>query len=390
MVKTIHIPEYVKEGAVHGKIYTDPSIFKMEIDKIFGQTWVYVAHESEIANQGDYKTTTIGSQPVIVSRSADNGKINVLFNRCRHRGASVCQEESGNANAFRCAYHGWTYSNCGKLLGVPLKDGYGEEFEREEMGLIHVAKVDSYRGFIFASLNEDVKPLTEHLGNARPYLDFVAETGPDGIELSAGKHKYFLDANWKVQLENTIDPYHLSFVHKTFFDLIAKRTGEKIKFAKMHKEEKVSDLGNGHSLYELGGDLSIGALPFNLIVFPNLGILGSQVRVIQPIAAERTEVMLYPIMLKGASKEENAERLRMHEGFYGPAGFGSPDDVEVAFERVREGLKAEGNEWLQISRGLNREEVDENGIISGNSSDEVSTRAIYKEWKRLMEAETIG
>jgi phenylpropionate dioxygenase-like ring-hydroxylating dioxygenase large terminal subunit len=390
MVKTIHIPEYVKEGAVHGKIYTDPSIYKMEIDKIFGQTWVYVAHESEIANQGDYKTTTIGSQPVIVSRSADNGKINVLFNRCRHRGASVCQEESGNANAFRCAYHGWTYSNCGKLLGVPLKDGYGEEFEREEMGLIHVAKVDSYRGFIFASLNEDVKPLTEHLGNARPYLDFVAETGPDGIELSAGKHKYFLDANWKVQLENTIDPYHLSFVHKTFFDLIAKRTGEKIKFAKMHKEEKVSDLGNGHSLYELGGDLSIGALPFNLIVFPNLGILGSQVRVIQPIAAERTEVMLYPIMLKGASKEENAERLRMHEGFYGPAGFGSPDDVEVAFERVREGLKAEGNEWLQISRGLNREEVDENGIISGNSSDEVSTRAIYKEWKRLMEAETIG
>lgn len=232
-----------------------------------------------------------------------------------------------------------------------------------------------------------MKPLKEHLGNALPYLDYVADSGPEGIELSAGKHKYYLDANWKFQLENTIDPYHLSFVHKSFFDLIAKRTGEKMKFAKVHKEEKVSDLGNGHSLYELAGDLNIGALPFNLIIFPNMAILGSQVRVIQPVSAERTEVMLYPMMLKGAPKEVNAQRLRVHEGFYGPAGFGSPDDVEVAFERVREGLKAEGQEWLVISRGMNREETDERGIITGNSSDEVSTRAIYKEWKRLMEEE---
>lgn len=387
MIDTIQISDYLKEGAVHGRIYTDPAIFKMELDKIFGQTWVYVGHESEIANPGDYKTTDIGSQPVIVTRSADSNEINVMFNRCRHRGASVCQDECGNANAFRCAYHGWTYSNCGKLIGTPFKDGYGKDFNREEMGLTHVPKVDSYQGFIFASLNKEVKPLEEHLGNARPYLDYVANSGPEGIELSAGKHKYFLNANWKFQLENTIDPYHLSFVHKTFFDIVAKRTGEKTKFAKMHKEEKVSDLGNGHSLYELAGDLNIGALPFNLIIFPNLGILGSQVRVIQPVSVDRTEVRLYPIMLKGVSREENAQRLRKHEGFYGPAGFGSPDDVEVAFDRVKEGLKAKGEEWLVISRGLNREETDERGVISANSSDEVSTRAIYKEWKRLMEVD---
>ncbi|SDM41046.1 aromatic ring-hydroxylating dioxygenase subunit alpha [Bacillus sp. OK048] len=386
MINAINIADYVKEGAVHGKIYTDPAIFKMEIDKVYGSTWVYVGHESEIANPGDYKTTKIGSQPVVVTRSADSEEINVVLNRCRHRGASVCQDECGNAHVLRCAYHGWTYSNNGKLLGAPFQDGYGEEFNREEMGLIRVPRVDSYRGFIFASLNEKVKPLKEHLGNALPYIDYVADSGPEGIELSAGKHKYFLNANWKFQVENTIDPYHLGFVHKTFFDIVAKRTGEKMKFAKMHKEEKVSDLGNGHSLYELAGDLNIGALPFNLIIFPNLALLGSQVRVIQPVSVERTEVALYPIMLKGVSKEVNSQRLRTHEGFYGPAGFGSPDDVEVAFDRVKEGLKAEGHEWLVISRGLNREQVDENGIITANSSDEVSTRAIYKEWKRLMEA----
>src|SRR5699024_7875191 len=157
MSKVFDVNNYVKEGAVHGDIYNDPEVFDIEMDKIFGQTWVYVAHESEVANPGDYKTTRIGKQPVIVSRSADTDEINVLFNRCRHRGASVCQKESGNANAFRCAYHGWTYANNGDLLGVPMKDGYGKEFDKSEMGLVKVACVDSYNGFIFASLNPDRK-----------------------------------------------------------------------------------------------------------------------------------------------------------------------------------------------------------------------------------------
>src|SRR5699024_997172 len=150
MAKTINASDYVREDAVHGKIYTDETVFKMELEKIFEKTWVYVAHESEVANPGDYKTTRMGKQPVIVTRSADNNEINVLLNRCRHRGASVCQEESGNANAFRCAYHGWTYSNSGKLLGVPMKDGYPDDFDRDEMSLMRVPRVNRYAGFIFA------------------------------------------------------------------------------------------------------------------------------------------------------------------------------------------------------------------------------------------------
>ena len=179
-----------------------------------------------------------GSQPVVVTRSADSEEINVVLNRCRHRGASVCQDECGNAHVLRCAYHGWTYSNSGKLLGAPFQDGYGEEFNREEMGLIRVPKVDSYRGFIFKPKREGLQTFDRTFRKCHPYIDYVAESGPEGIELSAGKHKYFLNANWKFQVENTIDPYHLSFVHKTFFDIVAERTGEKMKFAKMHKEEK--------------------------------------------------------------------------------------------------------------------------------------------------------
>jgi nitrite reductase/ring-hydroxylating ferredoxin subunit len=384
--ETMNISELVKETAVHGEVYTNEAIFQEEMKRIFETTWVYVCHESEIANSGDYKTTEIGSNPVIVARDSDTEEIHILFNRCRHRAASVCQQEQGNANYFRCAYHGWTYSNNGDLTGMPFQDGYDEHFDRCKMGLKKVPRVGSYQGFIFASMSEEGPSLEEHLGHARKYIDYVANTGPEGIALTAGVHKYSFDGNWKLQVENTIDPYHLSVTHRSFFNLMGKKTGKKVNFSKMHKNEKIRDLGNGHSLYELDGDLGIGALPFNLIVFPNLGFVGSQVRVTKPISVNKTHVSLYPIMLNGVSKEENAARLRKHEGFYGPAGFGTVDDLEVGFDRVMEGLKAKAKdgEWMEISRGMNREEIDEDGIITATSSDEVSSRALYKEWKRLM------
>ena len=389
MTTKININDFINEDAVKGQIYTDPEIFQLEIERIFENHWVYVAHDSEIANPGDYKTTYVGSQPVIVTKGTDDQKYRVLLNRCRHRGASVCQTECGNANFFRCAYHGWTYSNAGDLVGMPFQDGYDESFNREEMGLDQVPRVESYNGFIFACLNKDVCSLDEHLGYAKEYIDFIVNTGPEGIELSAGSHKYFFDNNWKLQLENTIDPYHLSVTHRSFFDLLSKKTGKKFNFKKMHEQERISDLGNGHSLCQLSGDIGIGALPFNLIIFPNLGFLGSQVRVIHPISANKTKVQLYPFLLKGASREENSARLRKHENFYGPAGHGSVDDFEVAFDRVKDGLRAvKGNDWIHFSRGKNRETVDERGvIISASSSDEVSARAIYKEWNRLMSQE---
>lgn len=385
-METVNISDLVKEGAVHGDVYKDEGIFQKEMKKIFENTWVYVAHESEIANSGDYKTTVIGSNPVIVTRDSDTDEIHVVLNRCRHRAATVCQQEQGNANYFRCAYHGWTYSNNGDLTGMPFQDGYDEKFDRCKMGLIKVPKVGVYQGFIFASLSEDVPSLEDYLGHACKYIDYVVSTGPEGIALNAGVHKYSFDGNWKLQVENTIDPYHLSVTHRSFFNLVANKTGKRINFSKMHKNEKIRDLGNGHSLYELDGDLGIGALPFNLIIFPNLGFVGSQVRVTRPISVNNTHVSLYPIMLKGVSVEENASRLRKHEGFYGPAGFGTVDDLEVGFDRVMEGLnaKANGAEWLEISRGKNREEIDEDGIITATSSDEVSARALYKEWRRLM------
>lgn len=379
----VHPEQLVRDDAVHGSIYTNPEVFELEMERIFSTSWVYLAHESEVANRGDYKTTVIGRQPVIITRGADDGEIRVLFNRCRHRAASVCQQETGNANYFRCAYHGWTYKNSGELVGVPFHKGYGPDFNKCELGLIPVPRVGIYQGFIFASLAEDGPSLEEHLGGAKPYIDKIANESPEGIRLSAGIHKTAFNGNWKLQIENSIDPYHFSFVHESFLDMLGTKQQWIENISRSKKWETIA-LGNGHSVWEFGGNLGIGTLTFNLIVYPNLAFIGVQVREVRPRAVNRTETFIYPILLNGVSDEENAKRLREHERFYGPAGFGQPDDIEVAFMRVQEGLQADrANEWMLMAQGLHGER-EENGMRFGTGATEVQMRGFYRQWQKDM------
>jgi phenylpropionate dioxygenase-like ring-hydroxylating dioxygenase large terminal subunit len=380
---------------VHGSIYTDAGIFALEQERLFHWPWLYVAHESEIAHPGDYKTTFAGTQPVIVARGADDGEIRVLLNRCRHRGAAVCQAERGTANYFRCPYHGWTYRNNGQLRGITYDDAYGD-IDRSTLGLMRLPRVDTYAGFVFASFADDGPPLREYLGNAAPYLDIVSEQGPDGIRLSAGAHRLTYRGNWKLQIENTIDNYHFGFVHRSFIDVLADRIGQAppiMENVMTNPSWRTIDLGNGHSVHEFGDPRTgnnqgqLGDLPFNLIVFPNLCFVGAQLRHVLPKAADRTEVRLYPILHEGESDEDNAAILRVHEGFYGPAGMGGADDIEVAFDRVGDGLGATEHDWLIMARGMNREQPGENGILIGHAADELPQRAFYRGWKALMAGE---
>src|SRR5487761_1425213 len=140
----------VKSDRVHSSVYTDPAIFEDELDKIFHRGWVYVGHANEIPNRGDFRLKRIGKYPVIMVRG-DDGDVRLLLNRCRHRGATVCQTEAGNAPVFRCAYHGWTYRNNGALTGVTYPDGYGDSLHKEDLGLTRVPRLGNYRGFIFGS-----------------------------------------------------------------------------------------------------------------------------------------------------------------------------------------------------------------------------------------------
>jgi len=377
---------------VHGSIYTDPDLFAVEQQRVFQRSWLYVAHESELREPGDYKTTFAGTQPVIVTRGADDGELHVLLNRCRHRAAMVCQNEAGNASFFRCPYHGWTYKNTGALRGITYGEGY-PDLDRSALGLVALPRVARFAGFVFASFASEGPPLDDHLGNARPYLELVSQQGPEGIRLSAGSHRLTYRGNWKLQVENTIDNYHFGFVHRSFLGVLAHRIGQPppiVTNILSNSEWRTIDLGNGHSVHEFGDPRSgnnggqLGDLPFNLIVFPNLCFVGAQLRHVLPKAANRTEVQLHPLLHEGHSDEHNAAILRTHEGFYGPAGMGGADDIEIAFDRVTEGLQATEHDWLLLSRGMHREKPGENGTLIGHSADEVPQRAFYREWIQMM------
>jgi phenylpropionate dioxygenase-like ring-hydroxylating dioxygenase large terminal subunit len=416
----ISYDELVEDERVHGRVYTDPAIFAEEMDKIFARGWVYVGHASEIPRSGDFRVTDIGQQSVIMVRD-DDGQVQLLMNRCAHRANAVCQVERGNAKMFRCAYHGWTYRNNGDLASITYGDRYDASFRKEEHGLRKAPRMEIYRGFVFGSLSPVGVTLDEHLGRrVKEQIDLFVDLSPEGeLDVTAGVHKYGYRANWKFQVENGMDGYHGNFVHQSFFENVRRRTG--VNLTDLGTSQSLAgtrDLGNGHVMldfrpYNKANGPRMGAIMptsdsgraywdaliarhgqartkelltargTHLLVFPNLALIGVQIRVIRPMKVDETEVFLYPTFLTGAPHELNVARLRGHEAFYGPAGGGATDDLEM-FERNQIGLSARVDPWLVLSRGRQQEYQDVDGAIVGQITDEVTQRGIWRQWKKLM------
>ena len=151
------------QGLVDRRIFHDPEIYQLELEQIFARAWLFMCHESQIPNAGDYFLNSMGEDRVIVVRDEDGG-INVLLNSCRHRGNAVCRADEGNTSSFMCTYHGWTYDLTGKLVGVPgFREVYHEELDRDQWGLVRAAQVNSYKGFVFATLDPTAPNLYDYL-----------------------------------------------------------------------------------------------------------------------------------------------------------------------------------------------------------------------------------
>ena len=208
------IKALVQPDRVHRSVYTDPALFDLEMDRIFGRAWLVLGHESQVPNPGDFFTTRMGREPVIVTRHTD-GSVRVLINRCAHRGARVCEATAGTTREFVCAYHGWTYGTDGRLTGLPLPEGYAQAAaESVGGGLARVPRVEAYRGFVFASLAERGPRLLEFLGPLRASFDDFVERAPEGdVEAAGGVFKHAYHGNWKLVLENHNDTVHPAFVH---------------------------------------------------------------------------------------------------------------------------------------------------------------------------------
>jgi phenylpropionate dioxygenase-like ring-hydroxylating dioxygenase large terminal subunit len=403
----------IERDRVHGSLYTDPEIFEQELERIWYRTWVYVGHASEVREPNDYVLKSIGPQPVIMTRDREN-RIHLLLNRCSHRANLVCDAPRGNSSAFRCPYHGWTFSNTGKLLGYPFNSGYGGTGLKAELGLGRVPRIDSYKGFVFGSFAEDGPSLAEYLGGAADAFDRLARLSPRGeVELTTGWVQHRVKANWKMLLENETDGYHPQFVHASIFSVAQSGIGD------LYGERSTAlnvDLGGGHTEADLrpefrrigqplgwlgttaermpeyveameqasgaeeARELLIDGSP-HVMVFPNLFIAEIQLFVLQPLAVDQTVQHVTAVQLKGAP-DINRRLLQQTVGSVGPAGLLLADDSEM-YERNQRGVKALAPEWLVLKRGLHRERTD-NGYIVADATDEVSLRGIWRHYRELM------
>jgi benzoate/toluate 1,2-dioxygenase alpha subunit len=392
-------------------IFTDPDIFELEMKHIFEGNWVYLAHESQIPEVNDYFTTYIGRQPIVITRSRDN-ELNALINACAHRGATLCRRKRGNRGSFTCPFHGWTFNNKGKLLKV--KDDktteYPVQFNTEgSHDLTKVARFENYKGFLFGSLNPDVLPLDEYLGETKVIIDQIVEQSPEGIEILAGNSSYIYNGNWKLQMENGADGYHVSSVHWNYLATMGRRHEEGTKAVDAQGWSKsvngVYGFENGHILlwtntlnpevrpvYSNRDDLveRLGEEQADLIVkqtrnlglYPNVYLMdqfSTQIRVTRPIDVDKTEVTIYCWAPKNESPENRAIRLRQYEDFFNVSGMGTADDLEE-FRACQEGYQAATNApWNDLSRGAplwikgpdeNAKKLGINPLLSGERSED--------------------
>ncbi|NYT69204.1 aromatic ring-hydroxylating oxygenase subunit alpha [Pusillimonas noertemannii] len=429
-----------KEGLfrVHGSAFTSEEIFELEMKHIFESTWMFLGHESEIANPHDFISTSIGRQAVLLTRDAD-GEIHALHNSCTHRGALLTSSQQGNRRIHSCPYHAWAFSSSGKLVAVHGKEAgaYLPAFDNHNHDLKPIARCGNYRGFIFGSLNPDVPSLDEHLADSKAFIDLVVDQGADGLELIPGRVTFTYNANWKWQIENGTDSYHFRPTHSTYLDVldrqrkVAEETGKAVSQSNVSAyvgltrertklQRGVFDLGNGHAvmfgptptpearpLFVARDDLvkRVGEVRAkwmlytrNLNIYPNLQLwdnIASLLALIRPISANQTEMITYCIGPKGEDPEARRRRIRHCEQFLN-LGIANPDDM-ACYEACQQGLVDQPDAWVDYARGMAvlqhgaSPEAAELGVnpqswvySDFDMGDETGHQHAFREWLRLL------
>ena len=407
--------DLVRPGRVHRRVYSDPELFELEMQRIFGQAWIYVGHESQVREPGDYLTTRIGRKPMVLVRHED-GRLHVLHNQCAHRGAMVVPGDSGRADRFVCCYHGWTYGTDGRLIHVPLQHGYPDDFDPLDsaMAMVAAARVDSYRGFVFASLAPSGPSLAEYLGHMTTSFDDMIDRAPEGeIDVAGGVFKHAYDGNWKLYLENLCDAAHPLFVHQSSIEASLAQSDKvhtdgsgEIAIRQMRQNgapyefwqgnvgiwtypDGHSFLGDYHDDEKLSAHLRdptfadyIAAMErhrgveetrrilevtrWNSNIYPNLSFMSQfrQLRVVHPVSVNHTEVYTYSFRLRGAPERMFEDTIAFANVTNGTGSLVLTDDLET-YGRIGIGVSSGGAEWIQIGRGYATDRPDTHGGLQG-------------------------
>lgn len=419
----------VRPDSVHKRLYTDPAIFTLEMERIYGRAWIYVGHESQVKTAGDYHTTRIGDQDVVMVRASD-GTIHVIYNRCPHKGAKVVPDGDGSVGKFfRCPYHAWTFRHDGTHLSAPLRNGLQNtcfDPKHPDFSMRRVARVDSYRGFVFASQSNDGPDLRTFLNGVVSSIDNLCDRSPVGeVEVTGGVFRVLQRSNWKVFYENLHDTMHAPVTHESsvvsaraqaaemgampFELLIMDGNGEPYEF---WEKLELRAYAYGHGYMEgifdpaaaerdsvssahfavlaevYGEERARGILGMNR---HNTVIYGSgsphtvfqQFRVIRPIAVDRTLVEIQLFRLKGAPDAVFDRALTYANVINSPSSNVMPDDVEV-YARCQEGNQTRGGEWVSMHRYVGTDRATDDGFVSINGTSELPMRNQFAAWKRFM------
>lgn len=408
---------------VNRQALTSDDVLALERERIFKRCWLYLGHASEVRQPGDFVMRKVMGRPIIFNRDR-HGELRAFYNTCPHRGAQVCRERAGSAKSFQCAYHGWTFDNDGILRGVPGRESYPADFNANGMyDLPEVQRLDSYCDFVFVNFDAGAEPLEDYLAGAKDYLQLIALQSAVGMEVIAGTQEYHARANWKLLLENSADGYHALTMHATYFDYLKERDGKAAsgKGAAVFNKPfgQVLDLGNGHSVSESEGAIPWGRpiarfrpgmgepareaieevcrqlvdrlgeararvvaeKDFNMLVFPNLAVLNIMavtVRTFYPLAPDRMDVRAWALGPRDEAAALRDLRMRNFVEFLGPAGFATPDDVEM-LELCQEGYQCQpGADWNDLSRGMLTEHEH------AAKQDELQMRNFWRRWRQML------
>jgi len=419
----------VEDDRVHRDLYTSPEVFALEQEHFFGNTWNYVGHESQIPKSGDWISNDIGGRPLIIVRHGD-GSVRALMNRCAHKGSRLVNGPCGNTGKFfRCPYHAWTFKTDGALLAIPLKNGYEGTALHEceaSRGLTALRHVRTHRGFIFVKINDAGVDFETFFGDSLSSIDNMADRSPEGeLEIAGGCLRFVHQCNWKMFVENLNDTMHPMVAHEssagTAKAMWADQPADAPKpmaieqFVPFMSDYKFfEDMGirtydNGHSFTGVHFSIHskyaaipayddamkarygeektaqiLGMARHNTVYYPNLTIKGAiqAIRVVKPLAVDRTLVESWTFRLKGAPPELLQRTTMYSRLINSPFSVVGHDDLQ-AYRGMQAGLLASGNEWVSLHRNFDAAEVA-GGEITTVGTSELPMRNQYRAWSRYM------
>lgn len=418
----------IEDDRVHRDAYIDAELYALERERLFARAWIYVGHTSQVPGAGDYITVQHAGHPLIVVRDG-SGAINVLLNRCAHKGAQIAVAARGNVGrALRCPYHAWSYRLDGSPLALPVPAGYDNTRMRTSETGQGLRRIDSaiHRGFIFARIATQGEPFNRACASVLHCLDALADRSPEGeLEVAGEPLRNVIRCNWKIYLENINDTLHANVTHESaalatekVWSAMPAGTPRPAAIEQLQPFASGTDFmaqmggqvfANGHSI--LGNNLSIhsaysgfpdyeaamerayGAerarrilswIPQNVILYPSIAFKAAPqtLRVIRPLAVDRTLIEAWAFRPKGAPQALLERTLAYNRMVFSPMSMVAHDDVHV-FDTIQRALRSAGNEWVSLHREFNRDEAGRFGeALTG--TNELLMRNQFRAWAALM------